>query len=103
DAGIKPAQGGDDALRRGARGQGPLGRLLDRGPVHDGVGERDPDLDRIGAGGGDGGDDLGPVVAQTAGDVGHEELAAGVARVAQTRLERADHFSRKSMTWATSL
>ena len=43
-----------------------------------------PDLDRVGAGGGDGPDDVEPAAAEPAGHVRDEQLVAGVARRARS-------------------
>ena len=82
-----------------------LGGLLDRRAVHHRVGERDADLDGVGAGRREGPHDLGPVVAQPAGDVRDEELAAAVAaRSRRCASRRGDaQPPRISATWATSL
>ena len=66
----------------------PLRRLLDGRAVHHRVGERDADLDGVGAGGGDRAHDVEPVVVEAAGDVRDEQLVPGLAPGAQVRLER---------------
>src|SRR5205807_7488767 len=84
--------------------QRPDRRLLDRRPVHHGVGEGDADLDGVGAGVGNGGHHLAPVASQAPGDVGDEQLAPRVARGAQRGLDLAElGQDRSSRTWATSL
>ena len=72
-----------------------LRRLLDGGAVHHRIGERDADLDRVGAGVGDGPHDVEPPRAEPAGDVRDEQLAAGRASCAQVRFERT--FERVSV------
>ena len=51
-------------------------RLLDGEAVHHRIGERDADLDGVGAGVGDGAHDVEPARAEAAGDVRDEQLAA---------------------------
>ena len=86
---------GDDPRRRRAELERALRRLLDRRPVHHRIGERDADLDRVGAGVGDRAHDVEPLVAEPAGDVGHEQLAPRVAAGAQVRLEVHGDASRR--------
>ena len=76
----KPAKTIEDRLWRRARGQRPLGRLLDLRPVHHRIRERDADLHGVGARGRDGAHDVGPVVAEPAGHVRHEQLATPITR-----------------------
>ena len=52
------------AGRRGAELERPLRRLLDRAAVHHRVGERDADLDGVGAGVGHGPHDVEPGAAR---------------------------------------
>src|SRR5690606_4953635 len=89
-----------------------------RRPVHDRVGERDPHLDGVGAGGGARLDHPLPA-GEAAGHVGDEQLAPPVAGGAQPGLEPADggldlaghpatsvperSTPRIRATWATSL
>ena len=65
----------DHADRRRAEIERALARFLDRAAVHDRVGERDPDLDRVGARVDDGAHDVAPLAPEPAGDVRHEQLA----------------------------
>ena len=55
--------------------------------VHHRIGERDADLDGVGAGGGDGAHDVEPTRTETAGDVRDQELAARLPTGAQMRLQ----------------
>ena len=65
---------------RGAEIERALARLLDGLAVHDRVGERDADLDGVGAGSPrTRAHDLDPVLAEAAGDVRDEQLAPRVA------------------------
>ena len=50
DVDVQPGQVGDDPLRRSTRSQRGLRGRLDHRSVHDGIGERDADLDRHRAG-----------------------------------------------------
>ena len=72
---------------RRAEVEGSAGRLLDGEAVHHRVGERDADLDRVGAGLGDRPDDVEPSRTETTGDVRHEQLGPGVAAGAQVGFE----------------
>ena len=89
DAGVS-----EDAGRRGAAVERALRRLLDGGAVHHRVGERDADLDGVGAGRGHGPHHVEPVGREAAGDVGHEQLAPGVTRRPQARAPQAAHRSQ---------
>src|SRR5947209_13449239 len=100
DARVALAQRGHDRPGRGPLRQRTRRCLLDDRPVHHRVGERDADLDGVGPRSGDGRHHLTPVGTETAGDVGHEELAPSVARGAEGGLDLQDSSSR---TWATSL
>ena len=97
----------DDARRRRAEVERALRRLLDRAAVHHRVGERDADLDRVGAGVGDRAHDVEPVRAEPAGDVRDEQLVPGLAP-GRAGAPRATHVTsrspvRRSATWAASL
>ncbi len=70
---------GDDLRRSGAEIEGALRRLLDRASVHDGIGERDADLDGVGARVGNRSHHVEPARAETARDVRREQRAPGVA------------------------
>ena len=101
----RAASAAEDAQRGGAPVEGALRRLLDGGPVHHRVGERDADLDGVGAGGGHGPQRRRPSPSQPAGHVGHEQLAAGVAPRRRRRcLERRSLADRAgSITCSASL
>src|SRR5215211_7587979 len=105
DAHVELRGFGNDLRRRGAEIERALRRLLDGAPVHDGVGERDADLDGVGARVGDRSHHVEPARTETAGDVRREQGMPGVASVAQMGLEL--HASRspvpRSATWAASL
>ena len=83
-----------DARRRGPFRQGARRRRLDRGAVHDRVREGDADLERVGAGGGDGPHDVTPFRGESTGDVRDEELATGVPRRPESGLERTEGRGR---------
>ena len=92
----------DHADRRRAEVERALARLLDRAAVHDRVGERDADLDRVGARVDDGAHDVAPLAAEPAGDVRDEQLAArrraaraGALRDSRRSLIRARRAARR--------
>src|SRR5262249_36532278 len=82
-----------------------LARFLDRLAVHDRIRERDADLDRVGAACHAGPHDFDPVLAETAGDVGHQQLATAVAALAEMLLHIHDSTAppSRSMSCCASL
>ncbi len=77
----------DHANGRRAEIERALARFLNRAAVHDRVAERNTDFDRIGTGIDDRAHDLAPLATETAGDVGNEQLATGLALLAQVPFE----------------
>ncbi len=104
DRGLGPGDAVEHLIGHGPPPQRTERRFLDHRPVHHGVGERDADLDRIGAGRHHGGEGLLPVVRHAPHEVGDQELAAaGPASPAATPRAHAPARPRISRTWATSL
>src|SRR5207302_9104704 len=104
DCDVNLGQVGDDVGRGGPDLDGPARRLLDDAPVHYRVGERDADLDGVGAGVGHGPDHVEPGGAQPARHVRDQELAAGLPPGPEVRLEVHSRGSpRSSATWWASL
>ncbi len=112
----RPGQVGEDPLGRRPPLERTEGRLLDGRSVDHRIRERDPHLDRIGAGAGKRLEGHQPLVVDPAGEVGQEELVPGVTARAERRLEsareRGDLVCRqvahagprsRARTWATSL
>ena len=95
----------DHADRRRAEIERALARLLDRAAVHDRVGERDADLDRVGARVDDRAHDVAPLAAEPAGDVRDEQLARRASRAARAGAPRGSLRARPSIsaTCAASL
>src|SRR5262245_4176814 len=93
----------DDPDGRRAEVERTLTRFLDGPTVHDRIGERDSDLDCVRAGIHDGANDVAPLASEPAGDVRHEQLAAGLATGAQMRLEVHVNSPSRSATCAASL
>ena len=90
----------EDRHRRGAGLERDLRRLLDDRTVHHRIAERDADLDGVGTGGGGGADRVLPARV-AAGDVRHEQLAAGGALGAQRCFEHARTVRREHVASLT--